>query len=939
VLVISSIGFAQKEIIISIDNNIDSIILNISESKLDEIQIIAYGTTTKRLATGNVGSITAKEIEKQPINNPLLAIQGRVPGVFITQSTGLSGSGVQVLIQGQNSLNRGNDPFYVVDGVPYVSQLLPNLGDILGNSRSAGLSPTNNGNPLSFLSPSDIESIDILKDADATAIYGSRAANGAILITTKKGKAGQSKIDLSVQQGWGRIDQRVALLKTADYLEMRHEAKFNDNTPIAATDYDINGLWDSTRYTNWQNELIGGTAKYNDFQGSISGGTGNTTFLIGGNFHKESTVYRGNFYDAKISTHFSISNTSPNGKFKAALSGSYLNDNNKLPSSDPTSNSILLAPNAPSLYNSDGTINWMPNASGRSSWDNPMALTLKNYKVKANNLIANANMGYEVIPGLQVYGSFGFTALGTEELITNPLESRRPENRATVQRSTVFGNNTINTWVIEPQISYRRQVYKGKIDLLVGSTIQKNVSYGSQLLGRGFNSDLLLEDIKSASTILIVSTTSSQYKYNAIFGRLNYIVADKYIVNFSARRDGSSRFGPENLFHNFGALGAAWIFSNEGFIKDRLQFLSYGKVRSSYGTTGNDQIGDYQYLNNYEVVNPGLPYDGATGLTPLGIANPYLQWENTEKFNIGIDLGFLKDRFIFGLNYYRNRSSNQLLGYQLPITTGVQYIVTNFPATIQNKGVEISINSTNYKGAKFTWTTFVNITVPENKLIKFSDLATSSYANDYEIGKPISNNRVYHLVGIEPNTGTFQFEDKSGNLTDNPDPTFDRLVQVNTAPKLYGGLGNSINFKSWQLDFLFQYVVQKGQNYSFGNLPGAPGVNQPIYVLNRWQREGDVQKNNQRFNSDYSISSTFSSANTSDGTWKDASFIRLKNVSLLWEVPRKMKTKMHLSTCSIFIQGQNLLRFTKFQGMDPETRSISSLPPLRLLSMGLKVSF
>jgi len=338
------------------------------------VQVIAYGTTTRRLSTGDVSTVRAADIEKQPVSNPLLALQGRIPGLQITQASGLAGSGVKVRIQGQNSIGFGSDPLYIVDGVPFASQLLPTINNILGESGKVNNIPSGTGNPLSFINSSDIESIDILKDADATAIYGSRGANGVILITTKKGKAGQTKVDVNIQRGYGQVTRRLDLLNTQQYLQMRREAFTNDGLAIPTTttvpasdNYDLT-FWDQNKSTDWQKVLIGGTARYTDIHGSVSGGNKNITALIGAAYKKETTVFPGDFADQKGSLHVMINNVSENQKFKISLSGNYLIDNNELPGRDLTSAALSLPPNAPSLYNSDGSLNWATDASGSTTW-------------------------------------------------------------------------------------------------------------------------------------------------------------------------------------------------------------------------------------------------------------------------------------------------------------------------------------------------------------------------------------------------------------------------------------------------------------------------------------------------------------------------------------------------------------------------------------------
>jgi TonB-dependent SusC/RagA subfamily outer membrane receptor len=326
--------------------------------------------------------------------------------------------------------------------MPYTSQLLPGVNpSIIPNSGVGNVK----GNPLSFTNPSDIESIEVLKDADATAIYGSRAANGAILITTKKGKPGKTKVDLNMQTGIGQVSRKLDLLNTQQYLEMRREGVVNEGRTIVSTDYDLNGLWDTTRYTDWQKELIGGTAHYTDLQASVSAGNENLQYLLGVGYHKETTVYPDQFSDQKGSLHFNINNISDNRRFKVQITGNYLVDDNRLPSQDLMERAVKVAPDAPSLYNVDGTLNWMPNSSGNSSWTNPLSYTLKKYENTTYNLVSNAIFSYQILPGLDVKSSFGYTNLQSNELSTSPLSAERPENRPSGDRSAVYGNNKISS--------------------------------------------------------------------------------------------------------------------------------------------------------------------------------------------------------------------------------------------------------------------------------------------------------------------------------------------------------------------------------------------------------------------------------------------------------------------------------------------------------------
>ncbi len=937
VLVISSVGYLTKEI-----NASDPLVLDIhmviSNSKLDEVQIIAYGETSQRLNTGDVTTVSAKDIEQQPVTNPLLALEGRVPGLFIAQDNGIAGGGVTVAIRGQNSIQSGNDPLYVIDGVPYTSQLIPTgIGGILGissNTPQIGFTNTpGNGNPLSFINPADIESISVLKDAGATAIYGSRGANGVILITTKKGKAGQTKVDINVQSGYGEIARKADLLNTQQYLQMRNEALKNDGATASLDNGDYDLLqWDPKSNIDWQKVLLGNTAHYTNAQGSISGGNELTQFLIGAGYNRQTTVFPGDFADQKASMHFNINNTSPNKKFTISLTGSYSIDDNMLPVNDLTYAAYTLPPNAPPLLNPDGSINWAPNSStGASSlFSNPLAADLQTFQNKTNNLVANSVMNYQILPGLTIRSSFGYTNMQTQQQNLYPLTSQAPEVRMYTTNFAVSATNSINSWIAEPQLSYKKVIAKGTLDVLLGATFEQNDGKEIAIQSTGYDNPANLGDINYASNIYPSNYIQSIYKYSAVFGRVNYNWDDEYLVDLTARRDGSSRFGSNNQFHDFGAAGLGWIFTREDIIKNDLPFLSFGKLRASYGTTGNDQIGDYQYLSLYNTVYTGVNYQGKVGLAPANLANPNLEWELTKKFEVALELGFFNDRILLTGSYSNNRSSNELLGYNLPTVTGFSNIQTNFPATVQNTSWEFSLNTTNVKGKDFSWTSNLNLTVPQNKLIAFPNLATSTYVNTLVIGQPLNIQKVFHYTGVDPATGEYTFASTTDKF--NPDYNVDRNTVVNTSPKFYGGFQNTISYKSFRLDFLFQFVKQTGLSslYALGT-PGNFG-NQFTSVLARWQKPGDVT-NIQQYTSVYNVG--YSDMYSSDANYTDASYIRLKNLSFSWQVQSDWVKVMHLQGLRVFIQGQDLLTFTHYKGVDPESPGGTSLPPLRVLTAGI----
>jgi len=460
------------------------------------------------------------------------------------------------------------------------------------------------------------------------------------------------------------------------------------------------------------------------------------------------------------------------------------------------------------------------------------------------------------------------------------------------------------------------------------------------ILGSGYNSDLVLQDLASASQIQIAGTSNSVYKYNAVFSRINFNWDDKYLLNLTGRRDGSSRFGSANEFHDFWAIGTGWIFSREAAIQNNLTFLDFGKLKASYGTTGSDQIGDYSFLSLYSPTGT-LPYQGMVPLSPDGLTNPYLQWEETKKMEFGLDLGFMKDRLLLNSVFVRNRSSNELLSYTLPSIAGFTGVTENFPATIQNAEWEFTLSIVIIKSRNFNWTTHCNLTIPSNKLVSFPGIDSTGYASTYKVGLPINGiNKVYQFLGVNDMTGIYQFASKGGP-TNNPQLGTDNTVVENTNPKFYGGLANSFYYKGVSLDILFHFVKQKGQNYVFGNQPGNfYAGNQPAYVLNRWQKPGDHAPI-QRYNADGTYTQQYDDAVFSNAAYTDASFIRLTNLSLSYQLPWNWAGKAGIKNFRVYLHAQNLLTITNYKGMDPEVPNggFAGLPPMKEVTGGIQVVF
>ncbi len=929
ILVFSFIGYTSFETQVNGQSTID-VVLSEDMKKLNEVIVNAgYYETTKEMQTGSIVKIEASDIQKQPVSNSIAALQGRVSGLDIIQQNGVPGGNFKVRIRGTNSLANGNDPLYIIDVVPYISSpmsLSETSGNILGSSAS---NATQGNSPLNSINTTDIESIEVLKDADATAIYGSRGANGVILITTKKGTAGKTKVDFNFYGGRARVANQMNLLSTQQYIQMRKEAFRNDNiTPTIANAPDLL-LWDTTRYTNWQKELIGGSASIADAQLSISGGEGNTQFIVSSAFHRETTVFPGTNSDQRVTIHASITNRSSHDRLKTLFSVNYGVNTSSLPGLDLSFRSLTISPNAPALYSENGNLNWV----NWNTVDNPVAFLKRKYEATNNNLVSSTALSYSIVRSLEVKLNLGYTNITNNATTITPISSINPA--ATNQiNSTIFSNSRFQNWIAEPQISWSPKFKFGKIGLLVGTTFLEQETERLAQYASGFSAEALMKNIGAASTVSTSTNYYSQYRYHALFGRLNYVIKERYIFNITGRRDGSSRFGPGKQFSVFGAVGAAWLFTKEGFMHDRLPFLSFGKLRASYGTTGNDQIGDYQYLDSYALSGN---YHGSVGLSPARLYNPTFAWESNRKFEGGIELGFVEDHIRISTSYYNNRSSSQLVSIPLAPTTGFTNIQGNLPAVIQNSGLEIEINTSNLERSYFSWSTSFNTTVPKSSLVEFPNLSLSPvYDIQYVVGQPLEIQKLYQHQGIDATTGVYQFADI------NEDGTFDvndRKQVKFFGRKFFGGVQNSFRFHGVKLDILFQFVKQQGFNYThlFGHAPGTLG-NQPDLVMNRWTSEGSAKI--QRFTSGGTATTTYSNLlYNSDGAVTDASFIRLKNLSLSYELPSRWNEKVKAIKINVFIQAQNLLTISKYEGLDPETVGSGVLPPLRTITLGIHTTF
>ncbi len=888
-------------------------------SALEEVMVsTGYWETTKKLSTSSISKITAETIEKQPVTNVLQAIQGLVPGMVIESFNGLPGSNFFVQIRGRNSLrNEGNFPLYIIDGIPYPTTSLHSTTVASANGSA---------HPLNSIQPSDIESIEVLKDADATAIYGSRGANGVIVINTKRVKKRGASIDLNLQSGISQVAKFPKLLNTQQWLEMRNEAFRNDGAVMTQANAPDLLLWDTTRYTDWQKELIGGTARNTQANLSFQGGNQTTNFLFRSSYYTETTVFPGDFRYQRGSAHLNANHTFPSEKVKVDFTVTYTADKNDLPRNDLTTQAIALSPNAPAVYDENGNLNWE-----NGTWANPYASLYNEYNGNTYNLIANSTFAYMPVNGLTLKTIGGYNILRMEESVINPIKSFNPALNNTGQ--TYIADKRANSWIVEPQAVYERDFGSFYANAMIGGTIQESLRNGKVFRGFGYTSDMLIRDLNAAPNVTAPSTEYLQYRYLSTYGRLNFRIQNQYIVNFTTRRDGSTRFGPGRQFANFFSVGTAWIFSETNFLKNAFPGMSLGKLRMSYGTTGSDQIGDYQYFETYSSYSN--PYNGEAGLYPVRLANPEFAWEVNRKFEAALETGFMRDRILLNVNWYKNRSSNQLVGYPLPAITGFESIQYNMPAVVQNTGWEFDVNADIIAKHDFRWSISANATIPKNKLVAFPGIEQTSYASSRMVGKSLLIVNRYHYTGVDPNTGIYTYQDINEDGVLNTD---DRVLRKMLGQNYYGGFQNSVSYKGWHADIFLQFVRQTGVNYlgTLSRPPGSQFSNQLTIVMGRWQKPGDntnIQKFSQAAGSEASraYSTLLSVADNSIG---DASFIRLQNVGISKTFNNILKFSQ---SGKIFLQAQNLLTMTKYQGFNPETKTMGSLPPMRRLIIGFQI--
>ncbi|MBO9205157.1 MULTISPECIES: SusC/RagA family TonB-linked outer membrane protein [Niastella] len=902
--------------------------MELQDPNLEVAIVKGYSSTRDR---GNTAGVSQIRPSITPNGDVLKIIQENISGVLAPPTSGLFGATHKFQFRGPTSIGPNaailyrpsNSPLFVVNGIPWAPSLRPvnQLSTMVGTPQAPGVSAVG-FDPFTTMNPLDIESITVLKDAEATSIYGARGGNGVILITTKKGVSKTPQLTVSMSYGMGQSLPVMSLMNTSEYLDMRREAFANDKIVLTAAKAPDLLSWDTTRYRDMNKWLLGGTSNILNEHFSFSQGDSLFQFLLNGGYSSQNATLPSNIYGKRWSLMSDFYYRSKNKKLKTGVSAYRSTTENKW-LTENVMYATLLAPNAPDFTDSVGHLVWKEKGA---SFKNPLSFFQKTDNIQTENTSLHTYLQYRLLRKLRLETSVGYQQIYVKEKSKLPAIAQNPDQ--TVERNYTEAGNRFTTWMVEPGLHYTDSLWQQiQVQAVLGAfwSAQTNEqwknSYG------GYLDDGLL-GIPSAAKTITNTSDKSRYLFLSTFGRVKLNFRDKYFLSLTARRDGSSRFGPEHRYANFGAIGAGWIFWEK---RTKNGDNSYAKLRASYGSTGNDQIGDYAYLNTWS--KAAQAYQGLYGIYPTGLANPYYQWEITRKLETGLEMRF-NDIFTTTIAGYYNRSQNQVITSSLPAQTGFGSVVQNFPAIIQNTGIEADIAVKKSWGA-FTWCSKLTLAIPQNKLVKFDDLENTSYSKYVMIGKPLNIAIGPHYTGVDADSGLFRVEDPNALLASKMDPSF------------FGGLRNSFRFKQFELSTYFEFRQQKAPHflyYFYRDLP--PGqtndvffTNLPTELLNRWRQKGDEaswQKVSTLTNGP--VKNSINNWVTSDAQLVDASYIRLKVAQLTYTLPEKFCKQKHIKAANVYTSAENLFTITPYKGADPELQNPFSLPLQKTLTVGLQIT-
>lgn len=925
VLTFSFVGTVTQDVTVG-SRSLVNIQLASDARSLGEVVVTGFGSQIKRDLTGNIASIKGSEIQNTPVPNFNQALQGRAAGVYVESNNGKVGEGVKVRIRGTGSISASNDPLYVIDGIPVNSSALP-------GSSTSGNSAAPSGNPLADINFNDIESFEILKDASAAAIYGSRAANGVVLITTKKGKSGKTNLTANVQYGFNKPTHLRGFLNAKQYVDLIREAAINSDAlngvdPTDPAQYPDSELeftegrldrysggtdWRTQQTnTNWEKLAFNDESRTRIVDINASGGTDKTRFYISAGYNDQDGILFGNDFkrlSGRVNLEQDITSRLKLG-FNIGLSRTVANrvalDNEF---SSPMQ-IVALSPITP-VRNVQGELNDRP----VTTYYNPLIeLDNKKYLTTGFRNIGSTFLSYNIAKGLTFRTEFGFDILNQDEDLFYGIKTEVGQS-VNGQGSSYF-YRTVN-YNTNNYFNYNFSKEKYNLDLTAGMSFQNYQDDRNSVTGQDFPVDEL-QKIESAGKITDGYSTSSESSFLSYFARANYKFNNRYLLSLSGRVDGSSKFGKDSKYGFFPAASAGWVLSEEAFLATS-NVISFLKLRGSWGITGNaDGFGDFKQLSLWG----GSKYGGSSGLVPTQLANPDLKWEKSSQVDIGIDFGLLNNRISGEIDYYDKNTKDLIYNVPVPGTSGFATQTVNI-GSMQNKGLEFVLNSTNVSGSAFTWNTSFNLSRNinkltkldgENKLIPGND---GRFMNSLIVGESIGVFYGPKYAGVDPANGDALYYTENNEATNDYNAAGNFIVG-NPNPDLIGGITNNIGYKGLELSFLFQGVFGNQVTNGAGGFMSASFDwfdNQTLETLNRWQKPGDITNEPQ-----LRLSGANGTAASSRYVY-DASYVRLKNITLSYKLPQAVLQKIKLSTLRFYVTGVNLLTFTDYPGWDPEVNT------------------
>lgn len=922
----------------------------VTDSKvLNEVVVVGYGTQSKRSLTGSVSKIKGGDIENIPVPSLESAIQGRSPGVYIQAQNGKLGQGIQVRVRGASSVSAGSQPLYVVDGLPIT----------VDNFSSNGAST----NPLVDLNQNDIESIDILKDASAAAIYGSRASNGVVLVTTKKGKAGSTKITYNQYYGFSKPTREREFLNSKEYLKLVQSAAVAGGLESYAKTRLIRYAAGNTDYanttvnTNWQDQITQ-HAPVQNYNLVFSGGTEKTKFYISGTYNDQKGWILKNQIN-QYSLRTNIENQANNWLTIGANLSVSRTQNHRLDNDNAFSTPeqiVALSPITPVIDPRTGLLSGqldpatgLPN-SNFPVYFNPLLNSENSYFITTDyRNLGNVFGEIKILPSLTFRSEVGVDILNsTEDNYSGSLTARNSGTNNGVGLNSSVTSINLNT---NNFLHFLKDFGKSSIDAVGGMTYQRQQNDLNSLNGEQFPSDAY-KKLTSSASITSALSSSTAYSLLSYFARANYKYHDKYLLSLSGRIDGSSRFGADHRYGFFPAGSVGWVVSEENFMKDQ-KVISDLKIRGSYGLTGNSEIGNFPARGLYSEFG----YAGVAGARPTQLPNPGLKWETTAQTDIGLDIAFLGGRLAGQFDVYLKKTKDLLLNVQVPATSGFTTITQNL-GKLQNKGLEIQIDSKNLVG-KVTWNTSFNISFNRNKItdLKGQIITGSGDAvNRAMEGQPLGIFVAPEFAGADPANGDALYYKNTDLGNGKRDRTktndYNEAVPVvvgNPNPKYIAGLNNSISYKGIDFSFLLQ-SVNGNQIYNGGGQYMSVGFNngfdnQTRDQLQAWTKPGQIT------NVPEARLFGGNGVNPSSRFLDDGSYVRLKNVVLGYNFPKAWISKIKLSSLRVYAQATNLATWTKYKGWDPELNSDAfsgnitqgydfyAAPQAKTITFGINVGF